>query len=172
MNTNTNDVNDLIDNIAGDQDIITTIDDDGIDVLTNTATKTEVTDDGSVEQTKSKKPAKLAKEPKAVKAVKAVKEQKVVKEPKVEVEKEAKEPTKADLARAIFKEHYGNMERKDIIALFISQADLTIKGAATYYQNFTAQLKKEATELLNQANTNAVDQDEDEEVVENELVEA
>lgn len=43
---------------------------------------------------------------------------------------------KAAEARKIFNEHYGTKTRKDIINLFVTQANLTEKGAATYYQKY------------------------------------
>lgn len=61
-------------------------------------------------------------------------------------------PSKADLARAIFNANYGVLARKDIIAKFISEAGLTKAGAGTYYQNFTAKMKK-AAELTAGATT-------------------
>ena len=50
-------------------------------------------------------------------------------------------PSKAQLARAIFVANYGKLARKDVIKAFIAQAGLTDKGAATYYQNFTKDVK-------------------------------
>jgi hypothetical protein len=43
---------------------------------------------------------------------------------------------KADKARAIFAETYGQpgVARKDIIARFVAEAELSHSGAATYYQ--------------------------------------
>ena len=52
--------------------------------------------------------------------------------------------SKAAHARRIFNLHYGKKSRKDILALFVSEAKCTEKGAATYYQNETAKLKKAA----------------------------
>lgn len=50
--------------------------------------------------------------------------------------------SKASLARAIFKEHYGKpgVARKDIIKMF-EGIGLTKAGAATYYQHETTKLK-------------------------------
>ncbi len=50
--------------------------------------------------------------------------------------------SKADKARVIFARMYGKAQRKDVIAAFVAEAGLTAKGAGTYYQNFTAKLKK------------------------------
>ena len=48
-----------------------------------------------------------------------------------------KEITKADLARQIFDEMYGQpgVRRKDILKAFEDKAGLTKNGANTYYQN-------------------------------------
>ena len=46
-----------------------------------------------------------------------------------------KGPSKSELAIAIFKKHYGKKERKEIIALFQSEAGLTKAGSNTYYAN-------------------------------------
>lgn len=43
---------------------------------------------------------------------------------------------KAIVARKIFDEHYGTKPRKEILSLFVTQANLTEKGAATYYQRY------------------------------------
>lgn len=45
--------------------------------------------------------------------------------------------SKAAAARAIFVKHYKKMQRKDVIALFISEANCKPAGAATYYQSMT-----------------------------------
>jgi len=73
--------------------------------------------------------------------------------------------SKADIARRLFKEMYGKegIARKDIIAKFISEAGLTIAGAATYYQLETTKLKKaaelavvEAAAIVSTTDTTAV----------------
>jgi len=46
------------------------------------------------------------------------------------------QPSKASIARNIFEQHFGTLPRKDIIALFKSEAALTDNGSATYYQKF------------------------------------
>lgn len=47
---------------------------------------------------------------------------------------------KSDIARKIFSEHYGKKSRKDIVDLFVKEANLTIEGGRTYYQT----MKKKA----------------------------
>jgi hypothetical protein len=47
----------------------------------------------------------------------------------------AQSASKAEKARAIFGEMQ-NSPRKDVVARFVTDAGLTEKGAATYYQNF------------------------------------
>jgi len=49
--------------------------------------------------------------------------------------KKDKGPSKSELAIAIFKKHFGKKERKEIIALFQSEAKLTKAGANTYFAN-------------------------------------
>ena len=44
--------------------------------------------------------------------------------------------SKASVAREIFALNFGKVARKDVIALFMSEAGLTKAGAATYYQKF------------------------------------
>jgi len=83
-----------------------------------------------------------------------------------------KGPSKADQAREIFAEQYplvleGKVARKDVIALFVSDADLTEKGAATYYQKF----KKAADEALIEQAEEEVAAAEAEEEVEDEVPE-
>jgi hypothetical protein len=50
-------------------------------------------------------------------------------------------PSKAAIAQGIFNQNYGTMSRKEILCLFRGQANLTEKGAATYYQAMAAKLK-------------------------------
>jgi len=66
------------------------------------------------------KPAKVAKE-------------KVVKEPSG--------PTKADVAREIYKRMAGK-DRKDVLKAFQDEAKLTPAGSATYYANFKREAAK------------------------------
>lgn len=51
-----------------------------------------------------------------------------------------KAPTKREIAEAIFNEMKG-AARKDILARFMTEADLTKAGAATYYYNLTKKYK-------------------------------
>lgn len=46
------------------------------------------------------------------------------------------------LAEAIFVEHYGKKQRKEVIVLFVTGASMTPAGASTYYQNFVTKYKK------------------------------
>lgn len=50
--------------------------------------------------------------------------------------------SKASIARSLFVANYGKLARKDVIALFITEAGLTKAGAATYYQNFVKARKE------------------------------
>lgn len=61
----------------------------------------------------------------------------------------AKAPSKADIARDIYRREYagiqaGKVARKQVIAMFVAEANLTQAGASTYYQNFKKKAEEEA----------------------------
>ena len=111
----------------------------------NKATKTEETVHVPYESLKDKPVKKKAPAKKAVAKKTSTKAPaKKVAAKKVKKD-ESKPETKTDVAVRIFKKEYGKLERKDIIALFMTEAGLTKAGSSTYYANFKK--KHEAGEL-------------------------
>ena len=130
MSTENFDVNEVVDSFEDTSvsDLITTDSDDGV-----------VVDLGS--------PVVVLETPVVEPIVEKVKTVKPEKEPKVHVK------TKADFAREIFAEMFGQegIARKDIIQAFQNPANfgelepLTLAGAGTYYQKMAPKVVKAAT---------------------------
>ncbi len=63
---------------------------------------------------------------------------KVVKAVKVAPKK--KSASKTTKAQKVFDKHFGKKTRKEIIALFVSEVNMTPAGASTYYQKFKSKV--------------------------------
>jgi len=64
----------------------------------------------------------------------------------VQIEKKV---NKREISEQIFVEKYKVIPRKDIICLFMLNANLTFAGASTYYQNFVTKYKKLIEQEMN-----------------------
>jgi hypothetical protein len=119
--------------------VLVEVDTNDLPTITQETSEMNQTTDGAQPSTEAASDATTA-------APAASKAKRVRKPAAAKVAKPAKKQTKADLARSIFKRLSRGkvLNREKIIAAFVSEAKLSAKGAATYYQSLKGKGGKKA----------------------------